>query len=143
MSPRHCDREHRADQAQDHDGRHNELWLVGAWQPGFGLNCGNIARRQLEPRLQDFLSGHAFHVSSEFSPGSVSSFSGTPSTFSHMSRPERNALRHHSVSCLSETSGCSKSCSFDVEFLKDFAQPFDRRIALHPHPATTCRKAHR
>src|SRR5262245_2739780 len=32
---------------------------------------------------------------------------------------------------------------FDVELLKDFAQPTDRRIALAATPATPCREAHR
>jgi hypothetical protein len=39
------------------------LMLVRAWQPWFGINRRNIARRQLEPQLQDFLPRHAFHVS--------------------------------------------------------------------------------
>src|SRR5262245_18756229 len=37
--------------------------LVRAWQPRFGINRRDIARRQPEPQLQDLLSRHAFHVS--------------------------------------------------------------------------------
>ena len=146
ITPRHCDREHRADQAQDHDGRHDIpvlLWLVGAWQPGFGLNCGNIARRQLEPQLQDFLSRHTFHVSSGSSLGIGIVVLGNTVYVLPYEQAREECAETPLRLVLERNVGMLEIFSFDVELLKDLAQPFDRRIALTPIPATTCREAHR
>src|SRR5215475_12748947 len=113
--------------------------LVRARQPGFGFNPSDVARRQLEPQLQDLLSRHAFHVSSGFNLvvlGTIANVLPNQQAREEYAETPLSLVLERNVWML-EISG------FDVELLKDFAQPTDRRIALAATPATPCREAHR
>jgi len=62
------------------------------------------------------------------------------SSFSHTSRPEGKALKHHPDSWVSATSGCS--LSFDVERLKKLTKSRDGRVSLHGAPSVGGTESH-
>src|SRR5262249_12225291 len=115
--------------------------LVRARQPRFGINPRDIARRQLEPQLQDFLSRHAFHVSNELT---LRNGIGVLIAYVLPYQQTREECGETPFCLMLQRNiGMLEIFSFDVEFLKDFAQPLDRRVALMTAPTTTCNETHR
>src|SRR5262249_23983474 len=117
--------------------------LVRARQPWFATNRRDIARCQLGPQLHDFLSRHAFHVSNEFT---LRNGIGVLRSIAYV-LPYQQAREECAETplclVLQRNVGMLEIFSFDVELLEDFAQPFDRRIALMTTPTTTCNEVHR
>src|SRR5262245_3115226 len=117
--------------------------LVRARQPRFGTNRRDIARCQLEPQLQDFLSRHAFHVSNEFVLRNGIGVLGSIAYVLPYQQAREECAETPLCLVLQRNVGMLEIFSFDVELLEDFAQPFDRRIALMTTPTTTRNEAHR
>src|SRR5262249_41450756 len=102
-----------------------------------------IARCQLEPQLQDFLSRHAFHVSNEFTLRNGIGVLGSIAYVLPYQQAREESAETPLCLVLQRNVRMLEIFSFDVELLEDFAQPFDRRIALMTTPTTTCNEAHR
>ena len=122
--------------------RTKTMGLVGARQPGFGFNRRNVARRQLEPQLQDLLPRHAFHVSSGLILGLGLVVLGCAAYVLPYQQAREECAEAPLSLVLERNVGMLEILSLDVELLKDFAQPLDWRIALMTTPATTCNKTH-
>src|SRR5262245_18891270 len=120
--------------------------LVRAGQPGFSFDSSDIARRRLEPQLQNFLSRHPLHVSITWitDESGLGIMQGIGTT---VVRPYQQARREctESPPCLAmDEPTVGMLWIMDVEFLKDFAQPLDRRIVLaSAGPLTNCIIGHR
>src|SRR5262245_38225239 len=120
--------------------------LVQARQPGFGFDRSDVARRQLEPQLQNFLSRHPVHMSiagitDEIGRGTTQGIGTTVVLPYQQTRRECT----ESPPCLAMNEPTvGMLWIIDVEFLKDFEQPLDRRIVLaSAGPSSNCIIGHR
>ena len=104
--------------------------LVRARHPEFGFNRRDVAGRQLEPQLQDFLSRHAFHVSSGFTPEVGIVIRGSTAYVLPYQQAREECAEAPFRLVFERNVGMLEIFNFCVELLENFAQPLDRRIGL-------------